>query len=65
VDTFKKLQNTTLEIIEPIPKQVFSKQKSKPDKGKMSDHYFWKFLSDGEVLRKENFALNKEKAVDL
>jgi hypothetical protein len=35
------------------------------DKGKMSDHYFWKFLSDGEVLRKENFALNKEKAVDL
>jgi len=35
------------------------------DKGKMSDHYFWKFLNDVEVLCKENFASNKEKTVDL
>jgi hypothetical protein len=65
VETFKKLENTTVQIIEQIPKQVLSIQKSKPDTRKMSDQHFWKFLSDGEFLCKENFASNKEKAVDL
>jgi hypothetical protein len=61
---FKKLQNNTVEIIEQIPKQISSIQKFKPDMGKISDHHLWKFLSDGKALCNENFASNKEKAVD-
>lgn len=40
VDTFKKLQNTTVEIIEQIPKQVPPREKFRPETGNMTDHYF-------------------------
>jgi protein-arginine kinase activator protein McsA len=64
VNIFRKLQNTNVEIIGKIPKQLPPRENFKPETGNMSDHYFWKFLGNGQILCKENFTSDVKKTVD-
>jgi hypothetical protein len=65
VEVFKKLQNTTVEIIEEIPKPTTLYKKFKPESGKMSNHYYWQFLPTGVVYCKENYKSDFIKLVNV